>query len=169
MDINAIETYLRMVGQELDAQGLTCEIILLGGAVMLIEVGNRSSTQDVDTYFVKDFTAIMKAAAAVARREGLPDGWLNSAAAGFTYNYRKQPARKLWKTFPGLRVYLPSLEYLLVTKLMAGRPKDELDIMALIERLCLKTEEETVKLMKEYVPDEELSDELLDQIRLFFA
>jgi predicted nucleotidyltransferase len=74
MDIHAIETYLRMVGHELDAQGLTCEIILLGGAVMLIEIGNRSSTQDVDTYFVKDFTAIMKAAAVVARREGLPDG-----------------------------------------------------------------------------------------------
>jgi hypothetical protein len=52
---------------------------------------------------------------------------------------------------------------------MAGRPKDELDIIALIGRLHLKTEEETVKLMREYVPDEELSDEIVDQIRLFFA
>lgn len=84
MNRNDIEKYLRIVGHELQEQGLTLEILLLGGAAMIIEVGNRESTQDIDTFFLPDFTAIAKAAAAVAKREGLPDGWLNSAAAGFT-------------------------------------------------------------------------------------
>jgi hypothetical protein len=61
MNKNDIEKYLRMLGQELHQQGLTFEIILLGGAVMLIEVGNRDSTQDIDTYFLPDFMAIFKA------------------------------------------------------------------------------------------------------------
>ena len=98
MNRDDIEHYLHMVGQELQNQGLTFEILLLGGAVMVIEVGNRESTQDVDTYFLSDFTAVAKAAAIVAAREGLPDGWLNSAAAGFTYGFIKQPGRKLWES-----------------------------------------------------------------------
>src|SRR2546423_415829 len=102
---------------------------------MLLEVGNRESTQDIDTFFLPDFTAIMRAAAVVAQREGLPDGWLNSAAAGFTYSFKEGPPKKLWKKFPGLHVYTASLEYILVTKIMANRPRDYDDIMALAAKL----------------------------------
>ncbi len=62
MDKSDIEKYLRMVGQELDQKGMTLDLLLLGGAAILIEVGNRNSTQDIDTYFWKDFAAIAKAA-----------------------------------------------------------------------------------------------------------
>src|SRR5438067_7067911 len=123
MNKNDIEKYLRMVGEQLHAQGLNFDIILLGGAAMIIEVGNRDSTKDIDTYFLPDFTAIFKAAAIVAGREGLPDGWLNDAAAGSTYFFKKQPPTKLWKKFPGLNVSIASLDYLFVTKVIASRPK----------------------------------------------
>lgn len=109
MNKRDIEKYLRMVGQELDANGLALDILLLGGAAMLIEVGNRKSTKDVDTFFLADAVAIYRVAAVVAEREGLPDGWLNSAAAGFTYNFKKSPSMKLWKKFPGLHVYSSSV------------------------------------------------------------
>jgi hypothetical protein len=62
------------MGQELQAQGVALDLLLLGGAAMLIEVGNRDSTQDVDTYFVSDMTALLKASAVVAQREHLPGG-----------------------------------------------------------------------------------------------
>ena len=103
-------------------------MLLLGGAVMLIEVGNRDTTDDVDTYYLPDFVAVAKAAAIVAQREGLEDSWLNSAAAGFTYFFTKGPPRKLWKKFPGLDVYMASLDYIFVTKVMANRSKDEVDL-----------------------------------------
>lgn len=101
MNKKDIARYLQMVGQELNKNGKKLEIVLLGGAAMLIEIGNRDSTYDVDAFFVSDFTALVKASAVVAVQENLPDGWLNSAAAGFTYNFKKQPDRKLWKSFPG--------------------------------------------------------------------
>src|SRR5437660_5393939 len=107
-----------MVGLELDKQGLTFDILLLGGAVMLIEVGNRLTTEDVDTYYLPDFLAITKAAAVVAEHEELPDGWLNSAAAGFTYIFIKEPSGKLWKEFPGLHVYTASLDYVFAMKIL---------------------------------------------------
>lgn len=168
MNRQDIEKYLRMVGQELQKDGQTFEITLLGGAVMLIEVGNRESTQDVDTFFLPDFLAITKAAAVVAAQENLPDGWLNAAAAGFTYNFIKPPERKLWKKFPGLHVYTASLEYVLVTKIMALRVKDEADIMALAKRLHISKRREVLQIVETYVEKENIPEEILIEIEELF-
>ncbi len=164
-----IEKYLQMVGEELYRQGLTYEIVLLGGAVMLLEVGNRESTQDVDTFFLPDFTAIMKAAASVAEREGLPDGWLNSAAAGFTYSFKEEPPKKLWKKFPGLHVYTASLDYILVTKIMASRSRDQSDILALAQKLQVANRHVVLTLMRKYVSDEDMSEDVMETIEDMFT
>lgn len=168
MNKQDIEKYLHLVGQELQAQGVTLDLLLLGGAAMLIEVGNRESTQDVDTYFVSNTTALLKASAKVAQHEQLPDGWLNTAAAGFTYNFIKKPNMVLWRAFPGLQVYLPSLEYLFVTKVMAGREKDDLDIKALAVALRLSTGKDAIDLVRHYVSVDDISDEALEAIRRCF-
>lgn len=168
MNKDDIEKYLRMVGQELEEQGLTLELLLLGGAVMVIEVGNRDSTYDIDTFFLSDFTAIMQAAATVAGREGLPDGWLNSVAAGFTYGFIRPPERHLWKTFPGLSVYLPSLEYLFVTKLMAHRLKDRADIAALMGKLGIEQRKDALALIEKYVQKSHITEDVLDEIEDLF-
>jgi predicted nucleotidyltransferase len=157
-----------MVGQELNKGGKKLEIVLLGDAAMLIEVGNRDSTYDVDTFFVSDFTALVKASAVVAAQEKLPDGWLNSAAAGFTYNFKKQPDKHLWKSFPGLDVYIVSLDYLFVTKVMAGRQKDREDIKVLAAKLSIVTRQEVMNLVTQYVAHEDISKDVLRQVAYLF-
>ncbi len=137
MNKQDIEKYLRMVGLELEKQGITSEMLLLGGAVMLIEVGNRGTTDDIDTYFLPDF---------------------------FTYFFTRQPDRKLWKEFPGLRVYTASLEYIFVTKIMAGRSKDAADIMALAKKLNITSREDVIALLAQYVPEEAITSDLLREI-----
>lgn len=168
MNKDDITKYLQMVGQELDRNGKKLEIVLLGGAAMLIELGNRESTYDVDAFFVSDFTALVKASAVVAAQENLPDGWLNSVAAGFTYNFKKQPDKNLWKSFPGLDVYVVSLDYLFVTKIMAGRQKDREDIKALAAKLNLVTRQDVMTLVTRYVAHEDISKEVLRQIAYIF-
>ena len=168
MDKVEIEKYLHMLGEELSAKQLNFDILLLGGAAMVLEVGNRDATQDIDTFFLPDTTAIFRAAAVVAARENLPDGWLNSAAAGFTYNFKKQPSVKLWKTFPGLQVYLPSIEYLFVTKIMASRRKDRGDIMALAAMLHISKREEVFRIVVQYIASDEIAQEVVEEIRLLF-
>ncbi len=168
MNKDDITKYLRMVGHELVGQGKQLEIVLLGGAAMLIEIGNRESTHDVDTFFVSDFTALLKASVVVATHESLPDGWLNSAAAGFTYNFKRQPEKHLWQKFPGLDVYVVSLDYLFVTKIMASRYKDRQDILALAARLQIVRRKDALTLVTKYVANDDISSEVLDEIAYLF-
>jgi hypothetical protein len=77
MNKDDIEKYLRMLGRELLTKQVTGELLLVGGAVMLLEIGNREITKDIDAYFdPQSATAIREASIIIARREGLPVDWL---------------------------------------------------------------------------------------------
>ena len=52
---------------------------------------------------------------------------------------------------------------------MAGRIKDEVDIMALIEKLGVRNREDVVALLARYVPEESISEDLLDEIEERFG
>ncbi|GAC1566051.1 MAG: DUF6036 family nucleotidyltransferase [Ktedonobacteraceae bacterium] len=148
MDKQDIEKYLRMLGYELQKEQITGEILLVGGAVMLLEVGNREVTKDIDAYFdAKHAAAIREAAATIAKREGLSINWLNDAVKGFFYT---QPPNKRWAEYPGLRIYIPTLDYLLVMKVVAGRPQDIEDAKALIKKLQISTSQQVLELIASY-------------------
>lgn len=165
MDEEDIERYLRMLGAELQKKNVTLDILLLDSAVLLIEVGNRKKIENIDTYFLPDYDAIPQAAAIVAEREGLADNWLSSSAAGFTYIFKKEPPTKLWRRFPGLNVSTAALEYVFVMKIMASRPKDKDDIDALTRKLGLTTPEDVLMLVKQYVPEEYVTPDLVEEIK----
>jgi hypothetical protein len=112
-----------------------------------------------------DYTVIPQAATIVAKREGLPDNWLSSAAAGFTYIFKKEPTMKLWKKFPGLNVYMPELEYVFVMKIMGSCAKDEADIMALAAKLGISTSKDALAIVTQYVPEEYVTPDLVDEIK----
>lgn len=61
MDKNDIERYLRMLGQELATHGQKGAILLVGGAVMVLIIGNRHSTRDIDASFEREAAAIRSA------------------------------------------------------------------------------------------------------------
>lgn len=48
MNSRQIEHYLGFLGQKLDEMQTKASIILLGGALMVTQIGNRKSTQDID-------------------------------------------------------------------------------------------------------------------------
>ena len=116
---------------------------------MVLEVGNRASTQDIDASFEKNAPAIRDAVLSIARHEGLRDDWLNDAAKGFLYT---QPPVTLWKQYASLNVYIPSLEYLLAMKLVAGRPRDIDDARAIVKKVGISTSQEVLNLLTRYVP-----------------
>lgn len=149
MDRTTIEEYLKMLGQELAVSNRTGSILLVGGAVMILVVGNRNSTRDIDASFEHEAQAIRAAVTHIAYREGLPPDWLNDGAKGFLY---KAPPATLWKRFPGLDVYMPSLDYLLSMKIVAGRPQDIADARALIQHLGITQAQDVLDILKQYIP-----------------
>jgi hypothetical protein len=58
------------------------------------------------------------------------------------------------RNITGLRVYFPSLDYLFAMKVVAGRPQDVEDIKALAHELKLSNTQESLVLVKKYVPEQ---------------
>ena len=71
MDVQEIQHNLQLLGAKLQQDGVTCEIVLVDGAVMLLVIGNRQTTKDIDAYFATNAQAIREAAERVAQREHL--------------------------------------------------------------------------------------------------
>ncbi len=149
MNVQDIQRYLQMLGAELQQRGVTGEIVLVGGAVMLLVIGNRPTTKDIDAYFATNAQEIRTAAQIIAQREHLPPNWLNDGVKGFFYT---QPPTTLWLDYPGLRVYTAAPEYVLAMKAIAGRPEDIADIQALAAHLGMTQAQEVLAIISRYVP-----------------
>lgn len=98
------------------------EIILIGGASILINYGFREMTYDMDA-IIKSSSAMKDAINTVGDRLGLPLGWLNTDFVNTdSYTPRLTGYSKYYKTFSNiLQVRTVSSEYLVAMKLMAGR------------------------------------------------
>lgn len=101
---------------------MPAEIILIGGASILINYGFREMTYDMDAIIMS--SGVMKDAInIVGDRLGLPIGWLNTDFTNTnSYTPRLVEYSKHYKTFANiLQIRTVSAEYLVAMKLMAGR------------------------------------------------
>lgn len=142
--------YLGLVGEQLAAGGLTGEIVVVGGAYMMLVLRRREATKDIDAYFAAHPGAIRRAAERVAADHGLPPDWLNDAAKGFMHT---QPTSSLWLEVPGLRVHAPDPAYIFAMKAYAGRPEDLRDLETLREVIGLTSAEDALAIIGRYVPE----------------
>ena len=154
MTTDDIRRNFELLGQELVGRGVTGEIVMAGGAVMLLVIRNRDTTRDVDAYFATNPQEIRAAAAVVARKEGLPPHWLNDGVKGFFYS---QPPTSLWAEYPGLRLYTVDPDYLLAMKVLAARPQDVGDITALVDYIGLSSAPDILAVVQRYIPASLLS------------
>ncbi len=177
MDSKQIEQYLAMLGEELQKLGVKqpIRLLLIGGAFMLTQIHSRRSTNDIDV-LLKDvddpqsptYRTFKSAVRTVATHNNLSTKWLNDMIGDFLRNAGEVPEGKLWKRFSALEIYIPPKEYILAHKLLAGREKDENDILALSHQLNIKTRVQAQKLVEKYIPNKQLQqlhglDETLDR------
>jgi hypothetical protein len=148
---------LRALSDELGKQGVTGEICLFGGTVMVLAFTARLSTKDVDALF-QPAQFIREAARRVGEDHKLPAGWLNDAVKGFV-SARHETTMGNLPQFPHLRLTMPVPEYLLAMKCMAARiggttdePSDVADIVFLIRHLKLKSAIDVLDLVGQYYP-----------------
>ncbi len=157
-----IDRLLQDLGEELARRGFTSiRVMIVGGAYMLLNVGNRASTQDIDV-FPLNFTStanpdkktlsILQAINAVAKRNSLKRDWFNDAAFGIIGELQP-PEQQLthWKTYGALEIYMPPAEFILAVKIFGYRDRDYNDVASLIKRLHVQTREQVQKIVDIYI------------------
>jgi hypothetical protein len=160
LDGTQIEQCLGFLGQKLSEMQTKATIILLGGALMVTQVGNRKSTQDIDVVVATNdrraYQTIQQAILLVAKEKKLPASWMNDDVTIVVDQIGKPKAPRLWKTFSNLMVYIPEFEYILALKLFSGRPQDDRDIQALSQKLHIYTQIDAWSIVNLYIPDAQL-------------
>ena len=132
-----LEYYLKELAKEYKkrGRGIPAEMILVGGASVLINYEFRTASYDIDADY--DAPSLMKEAInAVGDKFGLPNGWVNSDfKRTASYSPKLVQYSKYYKTFSGvLTVRTVSAEYLVAMKLVSGRQykKDLSDIAGIV-------------------------------------
>ena len=120
-----LSIYLKDLGKEfrkLNGTKMQAEIILIGGAAVLLNYNFRNLTNDVDA--IINASSVMKEAInRVGDMHGLPNGWLNTDFKRTqSYSDKLIEVPVFYKTFSNiLTVRTVSSEYLLAMKLKSGR------------------------------------------------
>ncbi|WKZ48034.1 MAG: DUF6036 family nucleotidyltransferase [Anaerolineales bacterium] len=120
-----IETGLQQLGERALAKGIKIQLVLVGGAVMVLRFDARLSTRDVDAVILlpNEARVVRDLAKQVAEERNWPEDWLNDGAKGYLVGISDGPI--LFQA-PGIEARAPSLEQLLAMKLSAWR--DDIDI-----------------------------------------
>lgn len=132
-----LEYYLKELAKEYKkrSRGTPAEMILVGGASVLINYDFRMTSYDVDASY--EAKSVMKEAInAVGDRFGLPNGWVNDDFKKTTsYTPKIIQYSQPYKTFSKvLEIRTIRAEYLVAMKLMSGRKykKDLSDIAGIL-------------------------------------
>ena len=134
------ESELLLALGNLDARLSTSfDVIIIGGAAMILRFRASRATRDVDVIVLRGNTAqLRRAVAAVAAEMDLPEDWLNDGAKGFAtilspdFEDRLQPFEY---PFEHLHLYALGLPDQVVMKIIAFRAQDLEDLALLLPRL----------------------------------
>lgn len=138
------------LSEELERHGRQAEMVVVGGAALVLLFGARESTKDVDAYFVRPEASVLREAAeAVANRLDLPSDWLNDGAKGYLVGITTGDV--LFES-NALTVRAASTAQLLAMKLAAWRDAiDRGDAKLLLSRMA-GSRDDTWSALKPFVP-----------------
>jgi hypothetical protein len=136
------------------------ELAVYGGAALALSFDMRISTRDVDAVVrgAPDFAR--RCAAKIAREEGWPMDWLNDGVKGFVSRTEQMRLMREFSAMDGkgLRVLVPTPEYLFAMKCMAMRPEgidgshDISDIEALAGIAGISDAKAALELVESFYP-----------------
>lgn len=177
-----IEYYFTLLGEQLEELGIgkPIRLLMIGGGFMLTQIGNRSTTQDVDV-LVKDirdpqhsdeYRILKNAIRFVAYDTGIHEAWLSDTISDFLTLAGPVPEGKLWRKFGCcLEVFIPPKDFILAHKLLAGREKDLSDIEALFDELKITTRKNAQEIIDKYIQNKDIqrSQRVQETLNIFFS
>lgn len=154
-------------------EGKVIDLAVYGGSALMLASNFRVATQDVDAVVEGDQRAVARLAEEIARTRGWARDWLNDGVrtylspeveglAAHHALFRAYPSEQE----PGLRVFVPSPEYMLAMKLMAmrldpaGGKSDLADILNLLDVVGFTTPEDAIDFAAAFYPEARISARL---------
>ena len=133
-----IDTYLKAVAKEyrrLSGKDVPAELILIGGASVLINYGFRNMTSDIDALILAA-SSMKDAINTVGDKFHLPNGWFNADFEGTSsYTPKLVQYSEYYRTYSNIvSIRTVSAEYLVAMKLRSGRlyKNDLSDILGIL-------------------------------------
>ncbi len=175
LTIDLLHDVLAELGTLAHGEGKVIEVAIYGGSALMLASNFRISTRDVDAVADDDGQRIIeRLAATIAGRRGWSPDWLNDQVFPFLSDLVEglQDHHHLYRGYPsehepGLRVFVPTAEYLLAMKLMAMRihgtddAKDRTDIVNLMAIVGLRSPAEAMSFLGAFYPDARLSPKVI--------
>lgn len=138
------------LSSELATEREPAEILVAGGAALVLLFDARETTKDVDAYFVKpDASTVRNAAGRVAENLGLPNDWLNDSAKGY---FEGLTRGDVLHESPSLIVRSVSIPQLLAMKLAAWRDAIDRSDAGLLLRALPGTQSEVWQCIEPHIP-----------------
>ena len=166
------------LGTRARREGKVIDLAIYGGSALMLASNFRVATQDVDAVAEGGQDTIARLAEDIARVRNWPSDWLNDGVRTYlSPNVNGlQEHHALLHAYPseqepGLRVFVPSPEYMLAMKLMAmridptGDKSDVADILNLIDVVGFTTLEEVIDFAASFYPEAKISARLRLGIR----
>src|SRR5260370_17921636 len=129
-----IEQNVCLLGSQLEELGMqtTIRLLMIGGGFMLTQIGNRTTTNDIDVLVdisdpqhSDDYRIFRNAVHFVAHDARLSDSWLSDNIGDFLRMAGAVPKGQGWRRFGRyLEVYIPPQHFILAPKLVSGKLKD---------------------------------------------
>jgi len=166
------------LGTLAQGEGKVIDLAVYGGSALMLASNFRVATQDVDAVVEGDQGTVTRLAEEVARTRNWPRDWLNDGVRTYLSPqvdglqehhvlFRAYPSEQA----PGLRVFVPSPEYMLAMKLMSmrldptGDKSDLADILNLIDVVGFTTPEDVIDFAASFYPEAKISARLRLGIR----
>lgn len=141
--------------------GKVIDLAIYGGAALSLAFDMRVTTRDVDAVVRGSPDFVRAASGRIAEEEGWPSDWLNDGVKGFLSPNEEM---RLMREFGaaeggGLRVFMPSPQYLFAMKCMAMRPEgidgshDVSDIEALTIAADIRDARAALDIVEAFYPD----------------
>ena len=145
---NEIEQLLARVNEKLRGRGKHGEIIIAGGATLVLVFNARTATKDIDALF-KPSPEIREIINEIACENDLDSDWLNDGVKGF---FTEKMRADLYKEYSNLSIYTVDAESMLALKLTSARTDstDMKDSIVLMKHLGIESEDELFDIIEEY-------------------
>ena len=161
-----LEGVFHELGRRAAAESLLIDIAVYGGSALILASNFRISTADVDAVATFDQADVNRLAEQIAKERGWPLDWLNDGVRTYLSPVIEgtETQHSLFRSYPdevspGLRVFVPTPEYMLAMKLSALRVgvdqmgKDRDDLKNLLTLCGIKTPEAALEFAAQFYPE----------------